>query len=63
MTYIEAGHYRRGYEGMGMEGEEKEDPIFIAVLLVMDVHSAQLTEAMSTSMKDGERSATGDAGY
>lgn len=29
----------------------------------MDVHSAQLTEAMSAFMKEGERSATGDAGY
>lgn len=29
----------------------------------MDVHSAQLIEAMSASMKEGEHSATGDAGY
>lgn len=46
----------------GLRKEEK-DTTFTAVLLIMDVHSAQLTEAMSTFIKEGELSATGDAGY
>lgn len=48
---------------MGREREKKEDTILIAAVLVMDVHSAQLTEVMSASMKEGECSAVGDAGY
>lgn len=47
----------------GLRKEEKEDTTFTAVLLIMDVHSAQLTEAMSAFIKEGELSATGDAGY
>lgn len=47
----------------GTRKEEKEDTTFIAVPLIMDVHSAQITEAMSAFMKEGELSATGDAGY
>lgn len=46
-----------------MKKEEKEDTTFTAVPLITDVHSAQLTEAMSAFMKEGEFSATGDAGY
>lgn len=48
---------------MGSEREKKEDTILIAAELVMNVHSAQLTEAMRASMKEGEYSAVGDAGY
>ncbi len=48
---------------MGCEREKKEDTILIAAVLVMDVHSAQLTEALGASMKEGECSALGDAGY
>lgn len=49
---------------MECEREKKEDTILIATaVLVMDVHSAQLTEALGASMKEGECSALGDAGY
>lgn len=48
---------------MGCERQKKEDTILISAALVMDVHSAQSTEAMSASVKEGECSAMGDAGY
>lgn len=49
--------------GGGVKEEEKEDPTSTAALPIMGVHSAQLAEAMSAFMKEGELSATGDAGY
>lgn len=48
---------------MGCEWENKEDTILIAATLVLDVHSAQLTEALGAPMKEGECSALGDASY
>lgn len=46
-----------------MEREKKEDTLLIAAVLDTHVHSAQLTEALGASLKKGECSALGDAGY
>lgn len=43
--------------------EKKRGTILIAAVLIVDVHSAQLTEASGVWVKEGECSALGDAGY
>lgn len=48
---------------MRCEREKKEDTILIVVVLAMDVHSAQLTEALRAPVKEGECNAVGDADY
>lgn len=46
-----------------MERKKKEDTLLIAAVLDMRVHSAQSTEALGASLKEGECSALGDAAY
>lgn len=46
-----------------MEEKKKDETLLIAAVLDMNVHSAQLTEALGASLRHGECSALGDAGY